>query len=121
MPDSAEPVVRGDEESVPGFDQFGAVEPDAQALKERKAYARGDLQRHEEKKQAVHSVSILFLQLFALALCIVFLIRIYHLITPLSWRWLDRDDIQTLDYLLFSGVIGGIIGGHLKQIFGLPE
>ena len=121
MADRQEPVEAVIEESVPGFDQFGTVEPDAQALQERKAYAKGDEQRHEEKKQTAHHISIWVLRLFALVLCVVFLIRIYHLVTPHSWCWLDANQLQTIDYLLFSGLIGGVIGGHLKPIFGFDE
>jgi len=69
------PKNTGAEESVPGFDEFGAVEPDAQAELEREDYAKGDERRHEEKKQVAHWISIWVLRLFACVLCIVFLIR----------------------------------------------
>jgi hypothetical protein len=120
MPEN-EPHPGTGEETVPGFETFGTVEPDDRALKEQTAYARGDEQRHEEKKQTAHSISIFVLRLFALTLSLVFLIRIHHLVAPRQWRWLDDEQLQTIDYLLFSGVIGGVIGGHLNKIFGFED
>jgi hypothetical protein len=117
MSESVPPDDSGNEQNVPGFDKFGAVEPDAKSLKERIAYEKGSEQRREERKQAAHWISIFVLRLFAITLCIVFLVRIYHLLTPHSWCWLDDDQLQTIDYLLFSGVIGG----NLKQIFGAED
>jgi hypothetical protein len=121
MPPNPPPLEPEGEESVPGFEKFGDVEPDAQAIEERGVYEKGDEQRHEEKKQAAHNITIRVFQLFAIVLCIVFVIRIYHLVIPHCWEWLDSGQLQTIDYLIFSGVIGGVIGGHLKQIFGLDE
>jgi hypothetical protein len=50
MSGEVEPTEKtGGDESVPGFEEFGAVEPDARAELERKDYAKGDERRHEKK------------------------------------------------------------------------
>ena len=110
-----------DYHDLPGFEEFGRVEPDEDARKEGRAYAKGDELREEENKQTTHNIRIWVLRGFAISFSVVFVIRVYHLITPHSWDWLDAQQLQAIDYIVFSGLLGSIIGSRLKQIFGHDE
>lgn len=69
-----------------------------------------------EKNKHKHRIFIgsLYL-LWALAIIIV-LIRFYHFMMPVTWYWLDADQIQALDKLVFSGAIGTLLGRYGKKL-----
>ena len=47
---------------------------------------------------------------------LVFIIRIIHLVLPPYILWLDADQIQVIDKMLFSGVIGGLITKYFEKL-----
>ena len=47
---------------------------------------------------------------------VVLVIRAYDLIAPQTWIWMDEKQIQSLDKILFSGAIGGIMGKYINQV-----
>ena len=74
--------------------------------------------RDEATKKHVHIAIIAMLWVTFSAFSIVFLIRIIHLIIPLNYHWLDANQLQGIDKLIFSGAIGGFIGRNLNSMFG---
>ncbi|MBC6400582.1 MAG: hypothetical protein GDA51_10140 [Ekhidna sp.] len=58
--------------------------------------------------------SIYILWFFVVAM---FIVRILHLLFPTNSHWLSETQIQSLDKLLFSGSIGGILGEFGGTIF----
>jgi hypothetical protein len=89
---------------------------DKKAELEQELYTNESL-RGDKKKEAVHSILIVFLW-FAFGMAVLtIIIRISHLLLPVKYRWLCDTDIQTVDKILFSGTIGGFIGSNIKKVF----
>ena len=81
----------------------------------------GDKQRQEEKKQVVHDAFIRFVQIAAYVMIGVFIVRMLHFVFPANWCWLTPEQISSLDKFLFSGALGGLVVGFIKQAFGTKE
>ena len=70
------------------------------------------------KNKHKHYVFIISVYIiWGMAIAIVVL-RAYHYISPICWRWLDVDQLQALDKLLFSGAVGTILGRYGKNLIG---
>lgn len=69
-----------------------------------------------ERKQTLHTIFIYGVQLSAILIGIVLIVRILHFITPLCWHWLDDSQLQTIDKFLFSGIIGALVGRNFDKI-----
>lgn len=84
--------------------------------REEEDWLYNDEKRKDGMKTAVHNVFLYFIK-FAFGSFVVILgIRLLHLILPLHCHWLEADQIQGIDKLVFSGAIGGFIGRHLNKI-----
>ena len=57
--------------------------------------------------------SLYFLWIVAL---IVIVIRVYHFLAPTYLFWLDANQIQALDKLVFSGAIGALLGRYGNKL-----
>ena len=72
-----------------------------------------ELQRVKQKKWLIKwSIYALWLGVIAM-----FVIRILHLLLPKDLTWLSETQINSLDKLLFSGTVGGILGKFGDAIF----
>jgi len=80
-------------------------------LKEQKELF--ELQNTKVKHRLV-TLSIYVLWLFVVS---IFIVRILHLLFPTNLHWLSETQIQSLDKLLFSSSIGGILGKFGGTIF----
>jgi len=58
------------------------------------------------------------LRLAGLGLAAVFLVRLWHLISPECLLWLSPERISDVDKILFSGALGAIISKYLGPILG---
>jgi hypothetical protein len=71
--------------------------------------------RSENLKDLLHRILLIFIAVAFSCLIVVFIIRLFHLVAPLCWHWLSEDQVQGVDKIFFSGAIGGILGGYLKD------
>lgn len=100
--------------SRPGF--FNSlVSPRAE--KEQQALEDPKKSAHDE----VYRLTIRALRFGAWVLGLLVLVRLWHLAGPYElWetkvRWLTEADINAIDKMLFSGALGGLVLGHLKEI-----
>jgi len=91
--------------------------PDRQAKKEQ-----ASLEDHrEEARKEVYRLTVRALRFAAALLAILVAVRLWHLAGPytvfgLEVRWLTDEDIQSMDKMLFSSALGGLVLGHLKEI-----
>lgn len=53
---------------------------------------------------------------FVIIIIIIF-IRIYCLVTPMSWHWLSEEQVSKIDEFFVHGTIGAIIAGYLGKYF----
>jgi len=81
----------------------------------------GDNQRQESLKQTLHQVIIWGVRIAGILMIVLFVIRIYHLAAPAypPWIWLDAEQLQKIDSLLFSSFLGAFISRYLHQ--ALPQ
>jgi hypothetical protein len=42
--------------------------------------------------------------------------RAFVLVAPHSWCWMNDVQVQSLDKILFSGSVGGILGRYINQV-----
>jgi len=73
--------------------------------------------REETKRSILHTVFIIGIWV-AFGLAVIFiLVRVCHLILPISIRWLTIEDVAALDKSLFSIALGAFLGKYINNIF----
>ena len=75
-----------------------------------------DKKRTEIVKIHFHKIFKIFIWIIFITFMLVFIIRIIHLVLPPYILWLDADQIQVIDKMLFSGVIGGLITKYFEKL-----
>jgi hypothetical protein len=106
------------------LDQIGSDvamgRPDDLSRQEESKFS-ADATRYDEKKQVIHVAFIWFIRVAAFVMIIVFVVRMVHFILPEKYCWLSAEQIQGLDKFLFSGALGGLVVGSIKQAFGTKD
>lgn len=75
-----------------------------------------DEENKRAKNKHKHRIFIGSLYFLWGTVIVVVLIRVYHFLAPTSLYWLDADQIQALDKLVFSGVIGTLLGRYGSKL-----
>lgn len=71
----------------------------------------------QQRLKTFHWIFIWGVRIAAVSLAAMFIVRIWHFITPMCWQWLDDTQIQMIDRFLFSGAIGAIVGKYFDEVF----
>lgn len=105
---------------VYSFDDVNGLESNISA--DRLTIAKEEKEIYEiysEKGRQKHTYKLTIVSMWLLGIMGLTLltIRIYHFLTPVDWQWLDINQMQTLDKMLFSGTIGSILGKYSGSIF----
>jgi hypothetical protein len=96
--------------------------PDTEKFVER---VDGDKETTEQKtieglrnnfRVEVHRGARIVLRIGVLCLGAIVLVRIWHMIGPAYYRWLDEPDISSIDKMLFSSAFGGAALNYLKEM-----
>lgn len=74
-----------------------------------------DERRQAHLKHVVHGAIIWAVKIASFGMLCLFIIRIAHLAMPETWMWLDKDRLQKIDSLLFSGFLGAFVARYLNQ------
>lgn len=93
------------------------VTPGRDAREERVSLEAQRVKAGEE----VYRLTIHALRFAAVLLAMLVAVRLWHLAGPytvggVDVRWLCDEDIQSIDKMLFSSALGGLVLGHLKEI-----
>ena len=120
----AEDEIKGASKKVPPLREPDVVD-DADSLKEAAELSSGlsstelekqanekKFKRRERFKDHFECSLLFFLWGITTLIAVTTLIWIFHLIAPVSWCWLNKEGIERLQTILFSGV-----GGVLYTIF----
>lgn len=95
------------------LDVIGEINNDRDNLQKTKEetelFDEENKRRKSKHKHIIFIGSLYFLWLLAIAIIVI---RIYHFLAPTNLYWLDTDQLQALDKLLFSGTIGTILGRY---------
>ncbi len=108
-----------DDPEKPGAPQIVVAErpdaapEDAAARAEREELFKHDITRLDKLRDALHKVVVgaIWIVGFGVFACII--IRLWHLVAPACWQWLDAGRIQQIDHFLLSGALGGILARYL--------
>jgi hypothetical protein len=108
--------------------------PDPSSLEEDKDSEKeakntfGDTERNEEAKQMLHKILMILLFVGACCLYLVIVVRVLHFILPeyqakAPWYqphcWLNDTQLQGIDKFFFSGALGAMVSGYLKEKISL--
>ncbi len=74
-----------------------------------------DERRQAHLKHVVHGAIIWAVKIASFGMLCLFIIRIAHLAIPEAWMWLDKERLQKIDSLLFSGFLGAFVARYLNQ------
>ncbi|MFE1574148.1 hypothetical protein ACFIQG_20415 [Comamonas odontotermitis] len=98
---------------------FGAIgngqTPSASATRLAEAEAK-NLMGPKKVRTTIHTLTIIVLWFGAAILLCIFAVRAWHLIGPMSWRWLPAEELQSIDKMLFSSAFGGIVIKYIGDI-----
>lgn len=75
--------------------------------------------RDEQKKDAIHLVSVAFIFSMAVLASLVIWTRVLHFVLPESLCWLPEAKLSAMDNVLFHGTVGGAIFVFLAKCFDL--
>jgi hypothetical protein len=98
--------------------------PEDSASKKEASKTFGDAERNEEAKQRLHNILMVLLSVGAGCFCVVLIVRVLHFIlpeykTPVPWYylrcWLTDVQLQGIDKFFFSGALGAMVSGYLKD------
>ena len=105
-----------------GDDSLKDLPPSDKGARDEEKNLFGDKRRRERTKQVFHRMFIAFVYVAAMMAILVFITRVLHLILPSYCHWLDEVQIQNIDKILFSGLIGGFVSKYVKYIMpGMPD
>lgn len=111
------------EQEVPGpelpSDSPWLKNSESSAKKEEKDWDKLDPRRGAHNE--VYRLTIKALRFGAILLGAMAVVRLWHLLGPyeigsVKVRWLTTEDVNAIDKMLFSGALGGLVLGHLKEI-----
>lgn len=106
------------EQEVPGpelpSDAPWMKDSQSSAKKEEKDWEKLDPRRGAHNE--VYRLTMWALRFGAIILGAMVVVRLWHLLGPYDTRWLKAEDVNAIDKMLFSGALGGLVLGHLKEI-----
>lgn len=88
----------------------GEIPEDRKAKLEDREYYR-----NESIKSDLHKILRVFIYVAFGTLICVFVVRMWHLVSPCQLQWLTSQQIQGIEKMFFSGAVGGVLGGYLKH------
>jgi len=77
------------------------------------------LLREEGVQSHLHRVIVIGIYIVAITAGAMFLAFVWHMVTPVSWAFLDADQLTSIKQVLFSGSIGAGISGLAKKHLGI--
>lgn len=105
------------------------VNRDKKASKESSGYANRDLDgealqndhdRIESLRSHVHMVEKVLLWACSLLLILGLGAWSWHLLTPTKWAFLDADQLSTIQHLLTTVAVSGLVGNVARRVMKAP-
>lgn len=79
-------------------------EPTRQSIEEEQKY----FAHHENK--VIHWVKRWLIRIFGFYIFIISAVLLYHMLFPAKWRWLDKNEVASMEKLFFTGIGAGLLG-----------
>jgi hypothetical protein len=93
---------------------------DELAQNEESALGLKDHQRSDRLKDALHVVAVWGLRIVAASCFVGVVVRVWHLIGPTRWLWIDPTRLQTIDHILL-GVLGGFGARYFSSVMDVRK
>jgi hypothetical protein len=74
-----------------------------------------DQQRGEQYRGHIHTMVIIGIYVIGAILIIMILIRSYHYLVPKCWKWLNPEQTNDIERIIFSGIILSLSGQYFKK------
>jgi len=113
-----DPVTRDDERTDTGLKEAKLLGSDFDEDQIRKKAANAEHNRSENFKDHFERIAVSTLWAFALVGVLLGAAWFWHLFTPLSWHWLNSDQVTQLQNFLTGGVVAAVATGHFKKRIG---
>ena len=97
---------------------------DDKATREAAAFASRNLdeesqvnahERKEKRKKYQNNLSITIMWILVTVMGVSGVTWLWHILAPCSWRWLNQQDFNQLQTILFSGVISSFLSIFIKE------
>lgn len=117
---------KGEYQGSSGFGPRAERELEALLGKGSKSYdviSDNDLDNQNKKhtydlRQAFNKLFVKAITIAGFALIVLFIIRIFHIAAPESWKWLKPEAISEMDKIFLGGALGGLLTRHLEKVLG---
>ena len=76
---------------------------------------RTKAQRDDQIQKHLNYIVVITMWILFALFVVIFIIRALHFIISDYWQWLEPEQINGIDKLLYSGAIGGLIGRYFKK------
>ena len=75
-----------------------------------------ELTRSDSVSRHLHIAQIIGIYVLGFAICVLFLVLVWHYGASTSWRFLSPEQLDKLQNFLFSGTIGGLLAGFGRNM-----
>ncbi|ATL49433.1 hypothetical protein COR50_20885 [Chitinophaga caeni] len=84
------------------------------ALQEERALLN-DGRRGEAYRRHIHNIVCIALYIVGLIIICMILIRAFHFLAPEKWHWLNAEENQQIERIIFGSVIFSLAGRYFKK------
>jgi hypothetical protein len=95
---------------------FEEISPDSEEDIDKRLKINNNAFEEGRKRQINIMFKIILWFIFSIAVLILFT-RVFHYLTPNCLHWLCNNQIQDIDRLLVSGMLGGILTKYTSYLF----
>lgn len=101
----------------------------AKAKSESESYESRDLDgesvandhdRLETLRAHVHKAEKLLLWVAVVLLALGMIVWSMHQLMPARWAWLNAEQLQTIQYILTTVTVSGLVGGLVRRVMSVP-
>lgn len=92
-----------------------AAEADAESASTKKTPEKKIFESHKNNI-AIFALYVVFIGALVIGVC-----RLIHLIAPSHLCWMTAAQIQSIDSILTSGLVGGLIGRYANKLLEYKE
>lgn len=96
-----------------------ASEEDDPDLAAKLAEARAkktEIDRQSGMQGHLHKITVCGVYLIGSLIIVAVAVWLLHFIVPTQWRFLTDLQLESLQNILFSGVVGSLLGGQAKRL-----
>lgn len=87
----------------------------AKLAEKEEEYKFKDGERGEKYRIHIHLIVVAGMYVIGFIMIALILVRSFHFVSPLVWRWLDEKDLHNIERIVFSGIILSLATKYFKK------